>query len=114
MFGTNIWKLGVAFPLQKTPKLLPAFLFWRCTSVEPIIDRRERNPDEFCQSVPRQARFTLIFLQPFQKAAAFNDPSTTIAGDWRAVNSTSGQSAKRQLPDRPGECCRSEIGSAYD
>jgi hypothetical protein len=50
MFGTKIWKLGVAFPLQKTPKLLPDFLFWRCTTVEPIIDRRERNPDEFCQS----------------------------------------------------------------
>src|SRR3979411_1607938 len=66
---------SVAFPLQKKPKLLPAFLFWRCTTVEPIIDRRERDPNEFCQSVPRQARFKLIFLQPFQKASAFSDPN---------------------------------------
>src|ERR1700737_1788053 len=67
--------LQVAFPLQKKPKLLPAFLFWPCTTVEPIIDRRERDPNEFCQSVPRQARFKLIFLQPFQKASAFSDPN---------------------------------------
>jgi hypothetical protein len=41
-------------------------------------DRRQRNPDEFCQSVPIQARFKLIFLQPFQKASAFSDPSTVF------------------------------------
>ena len=37
---------------ENAESLSRAFLFWRCTTVEPIIDRRERNPDEFCQSVP--------------------------------------------------------------
>jgi hypothetical protein len=76
----------------------------------------KKTPMSSAKSVPRQARFTPIFLQPFQKASAFSDPSTVF---WSPnshlynhcrrlgapVNSTSGLSAKRQLPDRPGECC---------
>ena len=106
-----------SLPLQKKPKLLPAFLFWPCTTVEPIIDRRERDPNEFCQSVPRQTRFKLIFLQPFQKASAFSDPNRVF---WppnshlhkhrRRLGAPSIRraSSRRNVSfHRPGNCCRS-------